>query len=178
MLETVAISAIIVALAVLIHFEMLRQLSRIIPKMATMLRFRVLCALFGALIAHIVEVQLFAMGYYAMTHFPWPDMVNFGTVVNSAGEATVTLRDCSYFSFVSYTTLGFGEIIPVGHISLSERSRGPHRPGAGCMDSIIYVRRNGKLLAQNIARYENPQLLVGRYVVINTLLPCCTGLSS
>ncbi len=116
MLETVAISAIIVALAVLIHFEMLRQLSRIIPKMATMLRFRVLCALFGALIAHIVEVQLFAMGYYAMTHFPWPDMVNFGTVVNSAGEATVTLRDCSYFSFVSYTTLGFGEIIPVGHI--------------------------------------------------------------
>lgn len=116
MLETVAISAIIVALAVLIHFEMLRQLSRIIPKMATMLRFRVLCALFGALIAHIVEVQLFAMGYYAMTHFPWPDMVNFGTVVNSAGKATVTLRDCSYFSFVSYTTLGFGEIIPVGHI--------------------------------------------------------------
>ncbi len=114
--ETVALTAIIVALAVLLHFEMLRQLSRIIPKMATMLRFRVLCALFGALIAHIVEVQLFAVGYYAMTHFPWPDLVNFGTIVNSEGEATVSLRDCSYFSFVSYTTLGFGEIIPVGHI--------------------------------------------------------------
>ncbi len=114
--ETVAITALIVALAVLIHFEMLRQLSRIIPKMATMLRFRVLCALFGALIAHIVEVQLFAMGYYAMTHFPWPDLVNFGTIVNSEGEANISLRDCNYFSFVSYTTLGFGEIIPVGHI--------------------------------------------------------------
>ncbi len=114
--ETIAITAIIVALAVLIHFEMLRQLSRVIPKMTMILRFRVLCALFGTLIAHIAEVQLFAMGYYVMTHFPWPEFVNFGTIVNSDGEASISLRDCSYFSYVSYTTLGFGEIIPVGHI--------------------------------------------------------------
>ena len=95
-------------LAVVIHYEMLYRLSALIPKLRIRYRFRVLCGVIGALTAHVLEVWLFALGYYFMIRFD-----RFGSL---QGNFDGSLLDCSYFSFSTYTTLGFGDIEPLGDV--------------------------------------------------------------
>jgi hypothetical protein len=102
------INTVLVGLAVLIHFEALYYLSVIVPRLHIERRLRVLAALFGALVAHVVEIWLFAFAYYFIVKSG-----NFGTL---SGSFTNTLMDCSYFSFTTYTSLGFGDILPIGDI--------------------------------------------------------------
>ncbi|MEJ2094429.1 MAG: potassium channel family protein [Gammaproteobacteria bacterium] len=102
------INIILVSLAVLIHYEMLFRLSRIIPRLKMRHRFRVVIGIFGSLLAHIIEIWIFAIGYYLMIHSG-----KFGTLT---GNISHTILDCAYFSFVTYTSLGIGDIVPEGNI--------------------------------------------------------------
>ena len=102
------INIILVSLAVLIHYEMLFRLSRIIPRLKMRYRFRVVIGIFGSLLAHIIEIWIFAIGYYLMIHSG-----KFGTLT---GNISHTILDCAYFSFVTYTSLGIGDIVPEGNI--------------------------------------------------------------
>ncbi len=107
-LVTYAINTVLVGLAVLIHYEALNALSVLIPKLKVKHRLRVLVGVFGALFAHIVEIWLFAFGYYLKIHTNY-----FGTL---AGNFDNSLLDCVYFSFTSYTSLGLGDIHPTGNL--------------------------------------------------------------
>lgn len=102
------LNSTLVAIAVLIHFEALNQLTILIPKLAIKHRFRVLIGIFGALLAHVIEVWVFALGYYLMIHYG-----GFGVL---EGHFDNSVMDCVYFSFVNYTSLGFGDIIAKGDI--------------------------------------------------------------
>ncbi|MFI3137487.1 MAG: ion channel [Methylococcaceae bacterium] len=95
-------------IAVLIHFEALSLLSVFIPKLKIKPRFCVLFGVFGALVAHIIEIWLFAFAYYFTIRATY-----FGTL---EGNFNNSLMDCSYFSFTTYTSLGFGDIKPTGDI--------------------------------------------------------------
>ena len=108
MISSFILNSIIVAAAILIHYEMLYRLSNIIPKLTIKHRFRVVFGLFGAMLAHIIEVWLFAFGYYFMIN-----MEGYGSLT---GNFSNTLTDCGYFSFTTYTSLGLGDIEPLGHI--------------------------------------------------------------
>jgi Ion channel len=102
----------LITLAVLVHYEMLYRLSVLMPKLAMPHRTRVLVAVFGALCVHVVEVWLFGFGYYFMTRF-----LSLGTLRGvSQGGFDQSILDCVYFSFTTYTSLGFGDIHPLGHI--------------------------------------------------------------
>lgn len=104
MFITYIVNSVLVALAVLIHYEMLYRMSVWIPKLRIRYRFRVLFGIFGALIAHVMEIWLFAFGYHFMIRAEI-----FGTL---NGNFTNTVLDCVYYSFVSYTSLGLGDIVP------------------------------------------------------------------
>ncbi len=108
MIAAFLVNSILVAAAVLIHFEALNQLSSLIPKLPIPHRLRVLVGVFGTLIAHVIEIWVFAFGYYFMIHHE-----DFGAL---EGHFDKSLMDCSYFSFVSYTSLGFGDIVAKGDI--------------------------------------------------------------
>ncbi len=108
MLYTILINSVLVTLAVLIHYEILRQLSLLLPRLPVGHQLRVLCGVFGALFAHVLEIWLFAFGYYLMVHLD-----GFGSL---GGNFDNSLLDCSYFSFSSYTSLGLGDIEPFGNI--------------------------------------------------------------
>jgi hypothetical protein len=111
MIFTVIINSILVAVAVLIHFEALNLLTKLIPVLRIKPRLRVLIGVFGALIAHVVEIWVFAFGYYFMIR-----QGGFGSLVGHSDKTLTDLMDCSYFSFVSYTSLGFGDIVAKGDI--------------------------------------------------------------
>lgn len=60
-------------------------------------------------IAHILVVGLYAGAYGAGRAL---DIGGFG------GEATMSAMDVFYFSLVTYTSLGLGDIVPTGHLRL------------------------------------------------------------
>lgn len=95
-------------MAILIHYEMLYRLSSILPHLTIRHRYRVVFGLFGAMIAHVIEVWLFAVGYYFLIQYE-----HYGDL---SGAFDYSLWDCGYFSFTTYTSLGFGDIVPSGHV--------------------------------------------------------------
>ena len=55
------VNSLIITLAVLVHYEFLYRLSINIPKMKIKHRFRIVIGIFGALIAHSIEIVLFSI---------------------------------------------------------------------------------------------------------------------
>ena len=68
----------------------------------------ILAGVLDALCAHIIEIWLFAFGYYFM--------VNSGKFGTLRGNFDNILLAYGYFSFTAYSTLGLGDIEPVGNI--------------------------------------------------------------
>lgn len=102
------INIALVAVAVLIHFEFLTRMTNVLPKLNIRPRSIVLVGIFIALMAHSLEIILFGTAYYLMT---MNSIMGYFTGAHSG-----SWFDCVYYSFTSYTTLGFGDIAPMGHI--------------------------------------------------------------
>ena len=102
------INSLVIAIVVAVHYEFLFYATRLIPKMTFKPRLRIVFGVFTALAAHTMEVWIFAFAYYLM-HLNG----NWGALEGNFGG---TLMDCAYFSFTTYSTLGFGDIQPVGDI--------------------------------------------------------------
>ena len=108
MVIALAINSTLVAVAVVIHYEMLRLLSIVIPRLQIRHRLRVLIGVFGTICAHIIEVCLFGLAFYLM--------VRHGGFGNLVGSFAGSLVDSIYFSFTNYTTVGYGDIAPQGSL--------------------------------------------------------------
>ena len=102
------INGLLVTLAVIVHYEILRLSSVLIPRLNIAHRLRIVVGIYGALCAHVVEIWLFGVGYYLMLQ-----NLGFGAL---AGNFDGSLLDCVYFSFTNYTSLGYGDIEPFGDI--------------------------------------------------------------
>jgi hypothetical protein len=108
MLSVFVINSIIVAIAVMIHYEFLYHMTKLIKAMKISHRYRIVIGVFGALTAHAVEVWIFAFAFYGMHHTE-----GWGRLEGNFGGS---LLDCAYFSFTTFTTLGFGDIAPIGDL--------------------------------------------------------------
>jgi Ion channel len=102
------ITAIVVALAVLMHYEGLVWLSRRLPKLHTRARRKVLYVIYGVITIHIVEIWLFGIAYWLLLMVP-----SAGGVV---GSQELAFFDAVYLSAVTFTTVGFGDLTPIGPI--------------------------------------------------------------
>ena len=104
------INIIIVTLSVLIHYEFLYRATKLVPKAHIKHRFRIVFVVFIALIAHMVEIWLFALAYFLMSKDKmWGEI---------QGNYDGSLMDSIYFSLTNFSTLGFGDIQPIGSIRL------------------------------------------------------------
>lgn len=108
MIPLIIINSLVVAIAVIVHYELLYRIVVYIPKMKIKHRFRIVFGVFGALIAHAIEIWIFAIAYYYMNL-----LEGWG---NLSGNFNGTLLDCVYFSFTVFTTVGFGDIEPIGDL--------------------------------------------------------------
>jgi hypothetical protein len=104
----VVVTAVLVVLAVGIHYEMLSLISNGIRRLEFGHRIRVAIAVLAALGAHFVEVILFAIG--------WQALISAGVAQLSIAEPSFT--DILYFSASTYTSLGYGDIVPIGAAGL------------------------------------------------------------
>lgn len=104
----IIINFAIISLVVMIHYEVLMMLSKVLPHLKIKHRFRVAVGLIGALIAHMTEIWIFAFAFYFLIK-----QESFGKII---GADDASLLDCVYFSIVNYTSLGYGDLIPAGLI--------------------------------------------------------------
>ena len=108
MIYVFLLNTLVVATVVIIHYELLYRASVYIPLMKIKHRFRIVFGVFSALIAHAIEIWIFAITYYFMNKSDdWGEL---------SGNFDGSLFDCVYFSFTTFTTLGFGDIEPTGHL--------------------------------------------------------------
>lgn len=70
MLFVTLINMLVVILVVIIHYECLLRLNDWLPRLKLWSRFRIVAGVFGALLAHALEVWCFALAYYLMAHAP------------------------------------------------------------------------------------------------------------
>mgnify|MGYP006159094733 CR=1 FL=1 len=108
MLTVFIVNSLVVAITVVIHYEFLYRMTRWLPKLTLPARFQIVLVVFGALIAHAIEVWVFALTYYALIKTQ-----GWGFL---SGNFNGSLLDCAYFSFSTYTTVGFGDIYPLGNL--------------------------------------------------------------
>ena len=94
-----------------IHYECFRLMSAHVPRLQAKERWRIMAIILGALFAHLVEIGVFAaaMAFLHQLHSSW----NVGEL---KGATPGFAPDYLYCSAMSYTTLGFEQITPVGAI--------------------------------------------------------------
>ena len=104
----VSATAMVVALAVFLHYEALQQLNRRMPHWKLPRRPRILVMIFFILAMHILEIWVFGLAIFALVQ--WPDL---GTI---AGGDPLYVLDAVYLSATTYSTLGYGDLVPQGPI--------------------------------------------------------------
>jgi hypothetical protein len=104
------VSIALAATTVLIHYETLRHTSALIARLPMAPRRRLLVVLACVFLAHTVEIWLHAVAYYGL--FKGLHISGFrGTFHNR-------FPDFLYFSTETYTSLGFGDVYPLGGLRL------------------------------------------------------------
>ncbi|MCY4142960.1 MAG: potassium channel family protein [Gammaproteobacteria bacterium] len=96
----ILISLIIACVATWIHLKVITASSRI--KNVYILTLIIL-------LAHIAEIQVYAWSYNLISLVP-----GMGCIVDTTGECVNTWFDLTYYSAAVYTTLGFGDLVPIG----------------------------------------------------------------
>lgn len=95
-------SMVMVAITVLVHYEALRLISdRLIPRLRLHPRHEMIWVIFAVFLTHMVEVGLFALCY---------DILVSTGIGRIHGHMNGDFFDYLYFSIVSYTSLGFGDV--------------------------------------------------------------------
>ncbi|WP_213956155.1 MULTISPECIES: ion channel [unclassified Variovorax] len=106
-----AIAAVMVVISVMVHFETMTLISdRLVPWGLRRLQGRrtIILAMMALMLGHIAEIWLFALTLRVMSAIP-----AFGGI---GGTFEGKVGDFLYLSAVNYTSLGYGEVYPMGSI--------------------------------------------------------------
>jgi hypothetical protein len=104
------VGILLVLSTVMVHYEALRLISLLLPRLKMQPRVRILAVIYGVIFAHTIEVWIFAFAYYFLS-----EHMELGAFT---GLPTSHIFDYVYFSVVVYTSLGFGDLLPLQHVRL------------------------------------------------------------
>lgn len=107
---SMGLAVVLVAVCILVHYEALRVASTLLPRLAIRPRARILFVMAAAFLAHSLEVWIFGVAYWLIAH-----TLAIGDI---AGKVTGSFPEYIYFSTVSYTSLGLGDLYPTGALRL------------------------------------------------------------
>lgn len=105
-MDTFGLGLALAFICVGVHYEGLSLGTSVIRRLPITHRARVVVGLITALFAHILEVMIFAAGWYVLNTL---ELAKFSL-------DSPTPVDLIYFSFVTYTSLGYGDIVPLGNV--------------------------------------------------------------
>lgn len=107
---TMGLAVLLVAACVLVHYEILRLASVYLPRLTIRPRKRILFVMGMAFLAHSLEIWIYGIAYWLIAH-----SIAIGDI---AGKVAGRFPEYIYFSTVSYTSLGLGDLYPTGALRL------------------------------------------------------------
>ena len=132
-------NSLVVLIVVAFHYEALRQIGLFFHKFKVLAQFRIGLAVLLSLVAHSVEVGIFAVAYYFMHHH-----AAFGSL---HGAFDGSYLDSLYFSYTVYTTVGFGDIFPHGELRFLT--------GIESLTGLVLITWTASFLYVKMTRYWN-----------------------
>ena len=130
------INSLLVFICVMIHYECLYRFTLLIPRLKIRHRLIIPLSVLTAFVAHSLEVWVFALGYY------WINGTSFGYL---EGNHDGSLLDSVYFSFTTYSTLGFGDIEPHGVLR--------YMTGIESLTGLLLITWTASFLYMEMTRY-------------------------
>jgi Ion channel len=100
----------LLVLTTIIHYEILTGLSSSLPSFRIPARTKLIIVIFGTFLAHAMEIVLYSAAIYFISH-----QLGWGKL---GGINNVSFNVCVYFSTETFTSLGFGDIVPNGKLRL------------------------------------------------------------
>ena len=110
MIVAMAASVVLVMATILILYETLRLTSTHLADLPVPPRMRIIAVVLAAFVGHTAAVWTYALAYWVLTL-----KLQVGSF---SGLPVESFQDCLYFSVVTYTSLGFGDHVPVSHARL------------------------------------------------------------
>ncbi|MGO4525919.1 ion channel [Microvirga sp. 2MCAF35] len=109
-IATIALTFTPLMLTVVVHYEALSGLSKVLQKSTIQSHPKVLVVVFGVITAHFVEIAIYALAYWIAD-----TGLNIG---DFGGNRAVNFADYLFFSAETFSTLGIGDIFPLGMMRL------------------------------------------------------------
>jgi len=104
------IGMLLLVCTTVMHYEMLRGLSFCLSSFGVAARAKLLVVIFSTFLAHAGEILLYALAMYALVR-------HFG--LGALGSSRhVSFSASLYFSAETYTSLGYGDVVPSGDLRL------------------------------------------------------------
>ncbi len=110
MLVVLASSIVLVGITILALYETLRLTSEHLAELPIPPRWRIIVVVLAAFAGHTAAVWIYAAAY-------WLLVLRLGLGAFS-GVPIETFEDCLFVSVVAYTSLGYGDHVPLGHARL------------------------------------------------------------
>jgi hypothetical protein len=101
---------LLIGLTTVIHYEALSGLNNGLASLAIPNRSKLLVVIFTAFVAHALEIALYGLTTYLLVKY-----LGAGALKE---PAALSLANSFYFSAETYTSLGFGDLTPVGPIRM------------------------------------------------------------
>jgi hypothetical protein len=110
MISAMSASVVLVIATILMLYETLRLTSNHLSDLPLPPRARIIVVVLAAFLGHTCAVWTYAVAYWVLAlHLQ---------IKSFSGLPVEDFYDCLYFSVVTYTTLGFGDHVPVSHARL------------------------------------------------------------
>jgi uncharacterized membrane protein YgdD (TMEM256/DUF423 family) len=123
------ISAGLIVFTCLLVYECLRIIWGILPRLTIPHRMRILVVISGVFAVHIVNIWIYAIAYYLLIHFTDIGSLVSGTITGN--HRALDFWGYLYFSAITYSTVGFGDVTPVGGLRMLA--------GAEALNGIVVI---------------------------------------
>ena len=135
-----ACCVLLVVVTTVIHYEVLRLLSFGLPLLRIPARAKLIIVIIAAFGSHALQMLLYGGVYYGVIH-----LFRLGALVGGAGSS---LENCLYFSAETFTSLGFGDLLPSRAGADDRRRRGVERVAPHRMVGFLCISRDGAVLVR------------------------------
>lgn len=137
----VLVCCLLVVATTILHYEILRSLNSRLPALRVPGRAKLVVVILAAFVAHAAEMALYGAALYIL--------VAWLGAGNLTGTAGFSLTSCLYFSAETYTSLGFGDLTPVGPVRLLA--------GVEALNGLLLIGWSASFTYISMERFWNPR---------------------
>ncbi len=134
------VSVLLVGITMVIHYGFLQFVPRFAENRELRPRHRVFAMLFCAFAAHTLEIYIYAIAYLVLA--------NLDPGNGLSGQFDGGISDYLYFSASSYTSLGYGDVLPQGAARLVA--------GTEALNGLILIAWTASATYLLMGRYWHP----------------------